>query len=101
MTERETTSLLSIEMVRDKFPAEARPSARLVRETAQRLGHGRRWGRNYYLTEGEAKQLMLAGSERKPETRPRGIRTVKRPRPSEATDRALALSRLLEKPRAK
>lgn len=60
--------LLTIAMVLDKFPAEGRPSARLVRLTAQRLNIGRRWGRTYYLTEAEAERLILAGSQRKHES---------------------------------
>jgi hypothetical protein len=88
--------LLTIEMVRDKFPAEARPSARLVRETAQRLGLGRRWGRAYYLTEAEADALLLAGSVREPFTAERIARSPKQPRHGSNVERALQLSKRLK-----
>jgi hypothetical protein len=54
-------------MVLGKFPDSAKPSGRLLRETAQRLGLGRRWGRTFYLTEAEADTLLLAGAR---ESRP-------------------------------
>jgi hypothetical protein len=92
------SDLLTISMVRDLFPDDGgyRPSLKLLRETAKRLGLGRKWGRTYYLTEAEADALLLAGSQRRPERVERPVRPP-RVRRGSATERALELSKRLEK----
>ena len=72
------TKLLAMRQVRDRFPEGAQPSERLLRETAQRLGLGRRWGHTFYVTEDEATTLMLAGSEREPAKPVRVLRPARR-----------------------
>ncbi len=92
------TQLLTIEMVLTKFPDGARPSARLVKEVAQRLGIGRHWGRTYYLTETEADALLLAGSKVKKDHSVRPIRPRpmwQLPKSGSAVERALELNKRL------
>src|SRR3990167_8378450 len=54
--------LLTIAMIRERFPEDGRPAHRLVRDTAKALGLGRYWGRHLLFTEVEAQCLLQSGS---------------------------------------
>jgi hypothetical protein len=96
-------TLVTLTELRERFPATDggyRPSLKLLRETARRLGLGRKWGRSFYLTEAEASALTLAGSERKPMPVDHPIRPPRFNQTS-AVQRALELNERLMKLRKK
>lgn len=90
--------LLTIPMLRDRFP-DGGPSERCLREAAQRLGLGRRWGRQFLLTEDEAECLLRSGSGGNtgmPEVPSRPRRRMA-PSDGSALKKALELNRRLER----